>query len=110
MTMMPAVTIPADPRLAEAAAAHADLAALMQQRRGLGLDLPSLLTLRHLSRLCSFRCGEPACAERAVELEARAAELYAQGQQPSAEGIAFLERRIRKLLGQIEAYLARRAS
>jgi hypothetical protein len=95
--------------LAEALAAHAELVALMRARRGRGLDLEALLAVRHLSRVYSFRCAEAACAERAIELETRAAELHAETRRGAAEQVAFLERRIDKLLGEIHAAIARRA-
>ena len=85
-----------------AAQAHAALLALMSERRGRGLDLASLLTLRHLSRVCSWSCGQPACLERSLQLEGRAQELYAQSGAAGAEEIAYLERRILKLLGELE--------
>jgi hypothetical protein len=95
---------------AEAAAAHAQLVELMQARRGLGLDLPSLLTLRHLSRMWSFRCAAPACTQQSIELESRADELHAQTCRGSRDDVAFLEWRITRVLGEMQAALERRAA
>jgi hypothetical protein len=92
-------TTPAD----GAAAALAALNALVREKRGRGLDLDSLLALRHLSRLYSFRCGGVGIAP-AIELESRAAELHAESCKASPE-LAFLERRVDKLLGQMHAAL-----
>jgi hypothetical protein len=93
---------------AEAIAAHAALVALMRERRGRGLDLEALLAVRHLSRVYSFRCGGADCAEQAIELETRASELHAETRRAASEQITFLERRIDKLLGEIEASILRR--
>ena len=95
---------------AEAAQACAALLALVEERRGRGLDLPSLLTLRHLSRTCSWSCGRPVCLSRSIALEACAEELYVQGSDASAEQIAALERRMLKLLGEIKFCLGRGAA
>lgn len=86
--------------------AHAALVTLLHERRGRGLDLRSLLDLRHLSRLYSLRCREPASIAQAVELESRAAELYAESRNAAPE-FTFLERRIAKLLGQMQAAIER---
>lgn len=99
-----------DPARAEAAAAYAQLVELMRARRGLGLDLPSLLTLRHLSRMWSFRCGAPAGTQQSMELESRADELHAETRKGSSDEIAFLEWRIDRVLGEMHASLARRAA
>lgn len=93
-----------------AAAAHAGLLALMRERRGRGLDLEALLELRHLSRTCAFHCSAPGCAERSMELEQRAKDLYAVTGRQSPGELALLERRIDKLLGQLEAGFAQRAA
>jgi hypothetical protein len=95
--------------LAQALDAHAGLVALMRARRGRGLDLEALLELRHLSRTYSFRRGERCCADRSIDLETRAAELYAATRRGDAEQMTFVERRIDKLLGEIDACVARRA-
>jgi hypothetical protein len=103
--MRPAVT--KGERLAEASAAYAELVELMRSRRGRGLDLETLLTVRHLSRMYSFRCGEPRCTERSVELEGCASELHAETRREAAERIAHLEWRIGRLLAEIEGCLER---
>ena len=97
------------PGLAEAVEAHLQLVALMNERRGRGLDVQSLLALRHLSRTCSFRCPEAASMELTVALEDRAAELYAESIKERPE-LEFLERRIDKLLGALQAVIARHAA
>ena len=99
-----------DASRAEAAAALAQLVELMQARRGLGLDLPSLLTLRHLSRMWSFRCGAPAGTQQSMELESRADELHAETRKGSSDEIAFLEWCIERVLGEMQATLARPAA
>jgi len=99
-----------DASRAEAAAALAQLVELMQARRGLGLDLASLLTLRHLSRMWSFRCGASAGTQQSMELESRADELHAETRKGARDEIAFLEWRIDRVLGEMEASLARRAA
>jgi hypothetical protein len=89
-----------------AAVALAALNALVRERRGRGFDLDSLLAVRHLSRLYSFQCGGVGCTAQAIELESRAKELYAESAAASPE-LAFLERRVDKLLGQMHTTLTR---
>ena len=89
-----------------AAVALAALNALVRERRGRGLDLDSLLALRHLSRLYSFQCGGIGCIAQAIELESRATELYAESCKASPE-LDVLERRVDQLLGQMHTTLAR---
>jgi hypothetical protein len=91
--------------LAEARAARAGIDRLLRERRGCGLELEHLLEVRHLSRMHSFRF--PPSAPHALALEDAAAELYAAGRAAgrSAE-VERLERRLGKLLGEMDALLA----
>jgi hypothetical protein len=92
--------------IAEARAAHAGIDRLLRERRGRGLELAHLLEVRHLSRIHSFRM--PQSAPQALALEDAAAELHATGAAASPLHVERLERRLGKLLGEMEALLAPR--
>jgi hypothetical protein len=93
--------------VAEARAARAGIDRLLRERRGRGLELAHLLEVRHLSRVHSFRV--PESAPQALALEDAAAELHSTGTAASQQHLERLERRLAKLLGEMEALLAPRA-
>jgi hypothetical protein len=100
--MMP----PTPEALAQSRAAHAGIVRLLRERGGRGLELPVLLELRHLSRVCSTRCPGVVPEPQAVLLETLLGELHAES-RAACGAAAFLERCIGKLLGEIETALSR---
>jgi hypothetical protein len=96
--------------IAAAAAAQAEIVRVLLAPRDGGLDLDGLLAVRHLSRVCSFRCPGLIDDAQVWELERLAGELYATGRKTRPTVRAFLERSLGRVLGEMQASLARAGS